>query len=311
MVPQFLVSFFDIGSRLTSFLFFNWFGYLFTMGLVFAIPLYSSIEFIDFLILITRNPKQILLFFNNLPIALQLLFLFYIFFFEVVFLCTFWSTIPISKEQMIKKENDSLILKKRHSTMWSSTLRRSAALSVSAVAAIVISGDCFQHHTTRTALSEKNGKVWEEFRRTNNLKLLDKLQKVPTGGYSERLREVTVGFVDSVMSWKSGSKTRDYKNCEKNKVFLKNVFQQSERTSFFMIWLKNTFNLGFKGVTKSEIMEIFLKEWSLLKKTMLNKKTRSFSIRKHLKQESRPKTRKTRRISSRLIIEKTWELFEW
>jgi hypothetical protein len=209
ILTNMLVHFFDYASKFTHFFLFNFFGYIGSFLLLFFIPIYFTDEFINFFITIFHHPENIILCFKNLPFALQLVFLFYVFLLDLVFFCTFLASIPLIRIQMIEKYKDSLILKKRGYNMLSSSVRRATTLGIPLTAPVIIAGDVYQHSTSIDAILQSNQHVWDEFQRTGDRRILERLQKIPTGGVATRINEVTVRFLDTIVQWKSGSKTKD------------------------------------------------------------------------------------------------------
>ena len=110
---------------------------------------------------------------------------------------------------MIEKYKDSLIKKKRGYNMSFSSLRRTTTLGLPVVAAVVITGEIVQHQTTIQAILETNRLVFKEYQRTNDKKVLEKLQKIPTNSITTRIHDLSVSLREGIVSWKSGSRTKD------------------------------------------------------------------------------------------------------
>jgi hypothetical protein len=112
-LTKILVNFFDFASKVTHFFLFNGIGFTTFMLLLFIIPVAKSEQFMKFLLGFVNDPLNLSLYFSCLPIDLKILFSFYFFFIEIVFLCTFLSFMPEIKRGIIEKYQDNFILKKR------------------------------------------------------------------------------------------------------------------------------------------------------------------------------------------------------
>ena len=75
-----LVQFFDCSSRVTHFFLFNIVGYFSLIVALFIVPVYYSEQFMDFLIGVIKQPLQLASCFMNLPLALEIVLSFLIFF---------------------------------------------------------------------------------------------------------------------------------------------------------------------------------------------------------------------------------------
>lgn len=93
--------------------------------------------------------------------------------------------------------------------MNTSSLARVATLGLPAAAALVVAGDVSEHSITVNVILKANQVVWGASKETKDKKVLDKLQKIPTGSYSTKIHEATVNFVNTLVTWKFGSKTKD------------------------------------------------------------------------------------------------------
>lgn len=76
-------------------------------------------------------------------------------------------------------------------------------------AAIVVAGDVKSLTMQLEAIKENNDQVWETFRMTKDKAVLDRLQRIPTGSFSEKIQTVSAKFYDTIVTWGSGSRTRD------------------------------------------------------------------------------------------------------
>lgn len=179
------------------------------MTLLFIIPVAHYQEFMKFLLGIINEPVHFSFHFKCLPIDLKILFSFYFFLLEIVFLCTFLSLMPPVKKGMIEKYKDNLILKKRGYNMWSSSIRRATTTGIPLSVAIVVTGDVTEHFNTLKAIKDHNQNVWEAYKLTKDKNVLKELQRIPTGGVSEKIHQASVKFYDTLITWNSGSKTKD------------------------------------------------------------------------------------------------------
>lgn len=209
VIAQILASLFDFLSRITHFFLFNVLGFTCFMLFLFVVPVAHSEDFIQFLLNLYSNPLNFLSCFKSLPLGLKIIFSFYFFIIESVILCTLLSFIPVVKKHMVGKYNDEFIMKKRGYNMWSSSLRRATVSGIPLTAAIVVVGDVKSLSMQLEAIKENNEQVWESFRQTNDKALLDKLQKIPTGSFSEKIQTVSAKFYDTIITWGSGSRTKD------------------------------------------------------------------------------------------------------
>lgn len=204
-----LLYIFDFGSKLTHFFLFNVFGFTILMLLLFLIPVAKSEQFIKFLLAAINEPLHFYLHFKLLPVDLKIILAFYFFLIEMVFLCTLLSFIPEIHLRMIDKYKDSSILKKRGYNMWSSSIRRVTTTGFPLTAAIIVTGDVTQHYNTIQAIKEQNQTVWDVYKATKDKSVLSKLQRIPTETYTEKIHQASVKIYDTLITWSSGSKTKD------------------------------------------------------------------------------------------------------
>lgn len=162
-IGNFFFIMFDYGSKLTHFLLFDFRGYFVFMFLLFSIPVIYSLEFIEFFVLILNN-SPILFCFQKLPVLLQIVFLFYFFFLELVFICTLLAMIPFIKEKMVNKYKNPEILKFRGYNTISNSLRRATTLGFPIIAATVVAGDVTQHNISVSAIHEGNRQILEIYK---------------------------------------------------------------------------------------------------------------------------------------------------
>lgn len=207
-ILNFLVFLFDNGSKLTSIILFSPFVYFTFMVLFFMIPVYYSIELMEFLISI-KSISSIYLEFSKLPVVLQFLFVFYFLLMELVFFCTLLASFPCIKTMLIAKYNDDLIIKKRGYNMLRSSARRATTLGLPIAASVLAASDYASHSVSVKAILESNQKILELYAKTKDKKLLDSLQKIPTGGFTQKIHQVGAGFKEAVVSWTFGSKSKD------------------------------------------------------------------------------------------------------
>ena len=167
-------------------------------------------EVFDFLILIkNKSFSHAFLEFFKLPVPVVALLLFYFFLFELVFFCTFLINIPIIKKKLIEKYKDPLIIKKRGYNTLSNSIRRTVILSLPLAAGILTVGYCVNHSVSVNAVIENNRRVMELYAHTRDKTVLRQMQKIPTGGFSERVYSVGGSFKDFFVSWGTGSRTKD------------------------------------------------------------------------------------------------------
>lgn len=98
-----VVLFFDFASKITHFFLFNFKGYFSLILVLFFVPIYYTEQFMEFIMLVVREPLQFISCFTTLPLALNIVFIFLLLLIELVILCTFLSLIPTIKEKMIDK----------------------------------------------------------------------------------------------------------------------------------------------------------------------------------------------------------------
>lgn len=208
-ITKILSDLFDYLSQMTHFFLFNSIGFPLFMLLLFIVPVAHSEEFIKFLIDLYSNPLNFLSCFKSLPLGLKIILSFYFFIIESVILCTLLAFIPLVKKEMVSKYNDEFIIKKRGYNMWSSSLRRVIISGVPLSVAAVVAGDVTIVSMQIEAVQEHNQQVWETYRLTKDKAILNQLQKIPTGGFSERIHTVSAKFYDAVVTWGSGSRTKD------------------------------------------------------------------------------------------------------
>lgn len=208
-LTKILLYLFDFGSKFTHFFLFNVIGFTTFMLLLFIIPVVHCEQFIKFLTETIHQPLHFFLHFKQLPPDVKILLGFYFFLIELVFLCTFLSFIPEIKSGMINKYEDDSILKKRGYTMWSSSLRRATITGVPLTAAVFVTGEVTQHSITIQAIQDQNSLVWDAYKTTKDKTVLSKLQKIPTGTFSEKIHQASVKVYDTLISWGSSSKTKD------------------------------------------------------------------------------------------------------
>lgn len=151
-----VVLFFDFASKITHFFLFNFKGYFSLILVLFFVPIYYTEQFMEFLMLVVREPLQFISCFTTLPLVLSIVFIFLLLLIELVILCTFLSLIPTIKEKMIDKYKDPLIIKKRGYNMNTSSFARVATLGLPAAAAIVVAGDVSEHSITVNAIIKAN-----------------------------------------------------------------------------------------------------------------------------------------------------------
>lgn len=179
------------------------------MLLLFIIPVANSQEFIKFLIGVINEPLYFGHHFNFLPIDLKILLSFYFFLIEIVCLCTLLSFLPEIKAGMIDKYKDNSIIKKRGYNMWFSSIRRATTTGIPLTVAILVTGDVTQHYNAIEAIKEHNKNVWDAYRATKDKSVFSKLQSIPTERMSEKIHQASVKFYDTVITWSSGSRTKD------------------------------------------------------------------------------------------------------
>lgn len=208
---KFLVFLFDNLSKVTYFVLYNRFVFILTIIFLFYVPVIFSNEFINFLIIIYKTPILSYQEFFKLPGALQLLIAYFILLLEIVFICTFLAVVPLIKQEMTNKYNDSLILKKRGYNMYSSTLRRATTLGFPLAAGIIVGGDVYMHQLNIEAIQKANDKVkvWEAYLETKDKRLLEHIQKIPTNSITTKIKEVGLDVSNKFVFWKSGSVTKD------------------------------------------------------------------------------------------------------
>ncbi len=203
------VFFFDYFSKFTHFFLFNWIGFFSFTFLLFILPVAYSSEFIEFLIQI-KESSQLIPHFLKLPPALKFILLFYIFLLEIVGFCTFLAYLPFIQQKMIAKYRNPKILKERGYNSPLNSLRRATASGLPIAAAIIVAGDVTQHQISVETIRENNKQILEIYRETQNLKVLEKFQNIPTNSsFSEKIHRVAVNFKDLVIEWGSGSRTKD------------------------------------------------------------------------------------------------------
>jgi hypothetical protein len=169
---------------------------------------YSS-ELIEFLILI-KQTSQFIPHFLKLPLALKVLFLFYILFLEIIGFCTLLAHFPYIQQKMMVRHNNPKILKERGYNSPLNSLRRATVSGLPLAAAFLVAGDVAQHQISVENIRENNKQILEIYQETKNLKVLEKFQNIPTNSsFSEKIYRVAVNFKDLVIEWGSGSKTRD------------------------------------------------------------------------------------------------------
>lgn len=110
---------------------------------------------------------------------------------------------------MVNKYNDEFSIKKRGYNMWSSSLRRATMSGVPLSVAIVVAGDVTSLSMQLDAIKQHNDQVWEAFQMTKDKTVLNQLQKNPTGSFSEKIHTVSAKFYDAIVTWGSGSRTKD------------------------------------------------------------------------------------------------------
>lgn len=201
--------FFYYGSKLTRFMFFNLAGFVSLNLALFFVPLSYSVEFINFLIQLLDQLSNFFSYFKALPPLLKCLLLFYFLLLEIVWYCTVLSYVPFIKEKMIEKYKDPLILKKLGYNLNTSTLRRATMSGFSLAATAFVAGDAVKHMQTLEAISTANADVWKAYSVTKDKNLLTHLQKVPTQSVTSKMHEISGSLREYVLSWKSGSTTRD------------------------------------------------------------------------------------------------------
>lgn len=76
-------------------------------------------------------------------------------------------------------------------------------------AAILVAGDVKSLSMQLEAIKENNDQVWEMFQRTKDKNVLKQFQKISTSSYSERIQTVSAKFYDTIVTWGSGSRTKD------------------------------------------------------------------------------------------------------
>lgn len=202
-----LVLVFDWGSKTTHFLLFHPLSYLSLLWFLFSLPVYYSIDFMNFLMLAVKGDWSLA--FMALPLALKVLFSFSFFLLELVCLCTFLASLPVVKEKMVEMYDDPLILKKRKYNRLGSSFRRALTLGMPLTAAIVVTGDLSNHLISRKAIQADRKNLAEVFVQTKNSKVLDQMPNFPSGGTSQRVHDVTVKAYDYFANWSWGSKTKN------------------------------------------------------------------------------------------------------
>ncbi len=204
-----LVFLFDHFSKFTHFFLFHWIGFFSLIVLLFSVPVAYSFEFIEFLIQIKQS-SQCIPHFLKLPPALKFIFLFYIFFVEIVGFCTLLAYLPYIQQKMIAKHQNPKILKERGYNSPLNSLRRATASGLPIAAAILVAGDVTQHQISVETLRENKKQILEVSKETQNLKVLEKFQNIPTNSsFSEKIHRVAVKFKDLVIELGSGSRSRD------------------------------------------------------------------------------------------------------
>jgi len=93
--------------------------------------------------------------------------------------------------------------------MWSSSIRRATTAGIPITVAIVVTGDVAQHYNTIQAINDHNQKVWDAYAATKEKFVLSKLHSIPTERLSEKIHQASVKIYDAVITWSSGSKTKD------------------------------------------------------------------------------------------------------
>lgn len=204
-----MVHIFDFASKFTHFFLFNVIVFTIFMLLLFIIPVSNYQDFMKFLIGIVQEPLHFGHHFKILPIDLKLLFSFYFFLIEIVCLCTLLSFLPEIKTGMIEKYKDNSIIKKRGYDMWASSIRKKVATGIPLTAAIMVTGDVTQHYTTIEAIKEHNRVLLDAYKITKDPNILSKFQDIPTDQMSERIQQASVKIYDTLITWTSGSKTKN------------------------------------------------------------------------------------------------------
>lgn len=75
--------------------------------------------------------------------------------------------------------------------------------------AVVVAGDVASLSMQIDAITQHNEQVWETYRATKDKTVLKQLQRIPTGSYSEKIQTVSAKFYDTIVTWGSGSRTKD------------------------------------------------------------------------------------------------------
>ena len=66
-----------------------------------------------------------------------------------------------------------------------------------------------QQYDAIEAIKEQNKNVWDIYRATKDKNVLSKIQSIPTDGFSEKIHQASVKFYDTIITWSSGSRTKD------------------------------------------------------------------------------------------------------